>query len=150
MAAQIVSATYTYPNMENGLPIGSLVVHLACTSATGGAVSYAIPTAIMEKLAPVALDSSSARRSKYYLYLVMTDPGATAPSANWDLTVADAGLGGNDVLGGAGLNRSDTATEWAVPTVGTAIPVCGQLTVAVANADDEKTFTVNLFFSCYR
>jgi hypothetical protein len=150
MAAQIVTPTYTYPNIENGLPIGSLVVHLACTTATGGTISYAIPSAIMEKLAPVSPESSSARRSKYYLYLAMTDPGTTAPDADWNLTVTDAGLGSNDVLCGAGLGRSATETEWVLPDVKTAIPVCGQLTVAVDSAGNEKTLTIRLFFSCYR
>lgn len=150
MAVQIVTPTYTYPVVENATPIGSLVVHLACTSATGGAISYALPSAIMEMIAPVAPESTSARRSKMYLYLVVTDPGSTAPTDNWDLTITDAGAGDIDLLAGAGANRHTTTTQYNVPASTVPMAVCGALTVAVANAGDEKTLTLHLYFSAYR
>ena len=148
MAAQVVTPTYTYPAIEQGQPIGSFVVHLACTSATGGAIAYNLAANPTEFLAPTGPEGG--RRSKWYLYGVMTDPGSTAPTALWDLTVTDAGQGTNDIMGSACLNRSATVTEWAVPAAGFPIPLCGQVAIAVANAGDEKLLTVRLYFSCYR
>lgn len=48
---------------------------------------------------------------------IVTDPGSTAPSANYDITVTDEDS--VDVLGGAGANRHTTNTEEAALPLGT-------------------------------
>lgn len=53
-----------------------------------------------------------------YVILVVTDPGTTKPSDNYDITLKDSL--GVDVMGGALDNRDDTLTEQAVPTIGSA------------------------------
>jgi hypothetical protein len=104
----------------------------------------------MEMIAPVAPESATARRSRMYLFLCVTDPGSTAPTDNWDLTVTDGGAGDIDILAGAGANRSTSATQAVVPASNVAMPVCGALSVNVTNAGDEKTLAIHLYFSAYR
>lgn len=45
------------------------------------------------------------------LQRLVTNPGATAPTDNWDVTITDEDA--FDVLGGAGANRDTTTTEEA-------------------------------------
>lgn len=47
-----------------------------------------------------------------YITRVVTNPGATAPTANYDLTITDSD--GIDLVGGALMNRSATASEEVV------------------------------------
>lgn len=50
----------------------------------------------------------------YYLWMIMTDPsGVTAPTDNYDIYLYDIEHG-NDVLGGAGLNRDTSTTETSI------------------------------------
>jgi hypothetical protein len=53
-----------------------------------------------------------------YVVLFKTDPGGTAPTASYDVTVTDPE--GCDVLGGEGSDRSATAIEQGFPLVGNA------------------------------
>jgi hypothetical protein len=84
------------------------------------------------------------------LLALETDPGATAPTANYDLTITDAN--GLDVLQGVGANRHTSNTEMAaIVFSGTAIhpPVAmgDTLTLNVANnSQNGATFTVKLYF----
>ena len=70
-----------------------------------------------------------------FVYLVETDPGTTAPTDNYDITLTDRN--GTDVMGGALANRDTTTTETAAPLLsdGTAwvIPVFGPLTLNISN-----------------
>ena len=70
------------------------------------------------------------------------DPGSTAPTASWDLTVTDADS--IDVLNGGGVDCSATATEYiAEASLGA---VCNSaLTMNVTNAGDQKTGTVYIY-----
>lgn len=52
----------------------------------------------------------------WYLYSVKTKPGATAPTASFDIAITDAD--GYDIAGGLLANRSDSAVE--VVNLGTA------------------------------
>lgn len=68
--------------------------------------------------------------------------GGDAPSLNYDVTVADAD--GHDVLIGAGLNRSDTATEH-VASASLAGVAGSTLTLSVSGAGDANKGTVIVF-----
>lgn len=50
------------------------------------------------------------------VFMAVTDPGSTAPTASYDITLTDSD--GCDVFGGELANRSDTAIEQASPLVG--------------------------------
>lgn len=85
------------------------------------------------------------------LVQLITDPGATAPTDNYDITLLDGN--GLDVLQGVGANR-DTANTEAAPIVftGTSVhPVVDEsdvLTLTIANnAVNSATITVTLIYA---
>lgn len=65
---------------------------------------------------------------------LVTDPGATAPTDDYDVTITDSE--GYDVLQGAGANRDTANTETAVPAA-TSVAF-GTLTLNVSNAGNAK------------
>lgn len=77
---------------------------------------------------------------------VETDPGTTAPTDNYDLTITNAR--GADIMGTA-LNNRDTAnTEIACPTLGYAseVPTFGLLTInATGNTVNNATVRLRIF-----
>lgn len=64
----------------------------------------------------------------------LSDPGATAPTDNYDAVVTDAD--GYDVLQGAGVDRDTVNTEQGVPPA--ASVAFGPLTLTIANAGNAK------------
>lgn len=94
------------------------------TSATGGAASLVTSRGYYGKV-----------------LALVTDPGATAPTDNYDITITDAE--GYDVMQGAGANRDTANTETAVPT--TDSPAFGPLTINITNAGDEKVGVAVLY-----
>ena len=73
---------------------------------------------------------------------LVTDPGATAPTDNWDLAINDAN--GVDVLAGAGANRDTANTEY-VAAASLGYVASSKLTIAVTNAGSGKTGTVYVY-----
>lgn len=70
-----------------------------------------------------------------YIIEMTTNPGATAPTSAYDITLVDEQ--GVDVLGGAGMNLSATASERITPK-----PVTGQDVWGPAFALGTITFTL--------
>lgn len=72
-----------------------------------------------------------------YVIKAITNPGSTAPTANYDIALGDPEDSSLDALGSALANRSATVTEQAYPTVsGAAIPIwldSGTYTLSVSN-----------------
>lgn len=69
-----------------------------------------------------------------FIVLAVTDPGATAPTASYDITLEDEN--GVDAMGGALADRSATVSEQAMPLIsGSPVPrlVSGTLTFKLAN-----------------
>jgi hypothetical protein len=69
-----------------------------------------------------------------FVCLVVTDPGTTAPTDNYDITITDAD--GVDIMGGQLLNRDTANSEHAVPKIGSAYgcrPFQGTMTVNIIN-----------------
>lgn len=83
-------------------PVSPNVYYLkfAWTSTAGGLADATFGDGATEFLSPG------------YCILLVTDPGATAPTANWDVTVTDPW--GCDIAGGQLMNRSATITEQAL------------------------------------
>jgi len=115
-------------------PNDTLVVTFTWTSAANGSVTAtAIATATMTLIKGM------------YLSQVVTDPGSTAPTDNYAVTVTDANS--LDLLGAAGANRDDTNTEVAFPTT-VARPVDTTLTLNItSNVVDSATGVTKLYFS---
>lgn len=83
---------------------------------------------------------------------VVTNPGSTAPTDNYDMTITDED--GYDILAGQGSNRDTSTTESFVPgipfTDGTTTSVApvvvdGNLTLTISNAGATKDGSVVLY-----
>ncbi len=76
-----------------------------------------------------------------YLCSVVTNPSATAPTDNWDLTILD--VDGVDILNGAGVDRDTTNSEM-INLMAAPIPVSGLYTITGANMGSAKIADVVL------
>jgi hypothetical protein len=82
---------------------------------------------------------TSSKGYEGYVLMMVTDPGGTEPTPDYDITLTDSNS--IDTLGGAGADRSATATESAMPTVDTAgstkgkWPIDGPITLNISNND---------------
>lgn len=78
---------------------------------------------------------------------VITNPGATAPTANYDIALGHPDDTSADLLGGALANRSATVTELVYPTV-SSLPVwvAGDTSFAITNnIVNSATIDVNFY-----
>lgn len=85
-----------------------------------------------------------------YVFLVVTNPGGTAPTDNYDITLTDADA--VDVMGGELANRDQTNSEQAVPAVGSGVYgarwVSGTLTLNITNQNVvSATGTVTVYIA---
>lgn len=74
-----------------------------------------------------------------WLVRLVTDPHATAPTDDYDITLVDEDS--IDALGGAGANRDTANTEQVAPVLSgaaNAVFLCGTYTFTVANAGNAK------------
>lgn len=71
----------------------------------------------------------------WWLEKVITNPGSTGPTDNWDYVLNDAD--GVDMLGGTGANRSITASQANWPLVATGVyraqPINNSVTLVITN-----------------
>ncbi len=79
--------------------------------------------------------TASARSIDGWVILVVTNPGATAPTDDYDITLTDAD--GVDVMGGQLADRDQTNSEHAVPQLQSGVfgerYVSGTLTLNLSN-----------------
>jgi len=84
----------------------------------------------------------------WYLNMVETIPGATAPTDNYDIVINNAS--GADVMGGALANRDATLAEQVAPLLGgipTKRPINSDLSIVLTgNSVNAATGTIKLFF----
>lgn len=125
MAGTITLSNHIQPK-RNGI-LGSM--RFAWTSDTGGAVNGTtwVFNGRLERL--------------------VTNPGAAAPTANYDVTVVDED--GVDLLGGVGADRHTSTSEQAAPVLGTYFQPAhaGTIEPKVANAGASKTGEIILYYS---
>jgi hypothetical protein len=83
---------------------------------------------------------------------VSFNPGATAPSAAYDVTITDGD--GLDILAGQGANLHETNSSHVCPgvplkdgTTTSVVPVAvhGELTLNITNAGDSKTGVIRIY-----
>ena len=83
-----------------------------------------------------------------YLFFMVTNPGATAPSANYNITLIDDD--GIDMAGGALLLRHTSTSEQAIPVLSSNASgdrvANGGLAVTIAAAGNAKIGVVKLWF----
>ena len=139
----------------------SLIVPVAAFSATPGTctVSYASLNAYVSTItwtwvasvdAATVPDTSSASLNGW-IFMATTDPGAgVPPTASYDIEVQDSD--GVDIFGAELNNRSQTASEHAVPKIGTGYYgsrfVNGTLKmVLTGNSVNSATGTLKVYFT---
>lgn len=128
-------ATVTPYNVENAI-IRILKIEWATNAGAAVIPDYVLTAADLEFI------------RGWNLFMAVTDPGSTAPTANYDITITDQY--GVDVMGGQLENRSDTESEQVVPKIGGVYGGRtmdgGAVTVAWANnAVNDATGTLVLF-----
>lgn len=82
-----------------------------------------------------------------WILKVQTDPGSTAPTPSYDIDLDDAN--GEDIMGGALDNRSDTVTESTRGLLnGNYQPVenFGKLTIQVTAAGNSRTIEILIWY----
>lgn len=128
MAAQVVTITEG-EGIDNRKFNGVQKIIWDWKSATGGAVSSATTYKYSGQIIWVA---------------IIPDGGATAPSADYDMTIkADDGI---DLLAGNGVDCAAAANEYLGPgTEDLGAMQDSKLTLAIANAGDEKGGIVAVF-----
>lgn len=81
------------------------------------------------------------------LVKVVTNPGATAPSDNYDLALGDPDDSALDVLGTALANRATATTQQVYPLVNTRpVLLVGSHTLSVANTSVNSAIIVIFFY----
>ena len=84
-----------------------------------------------------------------WLVKAITNPGATAPTDNYDITLGDPADSALDALGGALMNRDTANSEQVYPVASgatTPIFLCGTYSLAVAgNAVNSATGQIVLY-----
>ena len=119
------TVTQTFETIASG-------VHLLTFTCTADASDKSYP------------DTDSIQAIDGYVFMVVTDPDDdTAPTDAYDITLKDDN--GVDVMGGELANRSDTASEQAVPKIDAVYGtrwVDGILSLAISNNSVASAVTV--------
>lgn len=129
MADQIVSIVMSNPYADDA---GPNKIEISWTSATAETVSAAIADTYADSLPG---NMFKPKKLKGFIVRVVTNPGATAPSDNYDITLLDEDS--VDVASGNLLNRDETTSEDWIPSDPPYID--GELTFTIADAGAEKT-----------
>lgn len=74
----------------------------------------------------------------------VTNPGAAAPTANYDIVVND--VDGVDIAAGVLANRHTTTSEQAYPAAATYHVFDGPLSLVVSNAGNAKAGTLTMYY----
>jgi hypothetical protein len=126
---------------------------------TFGAQAPLNPAQIMRKTAVTwvsddttgAVSGTSTETFSGLFYGITTDPGATAPTDNYDICVTDdtglellGGTAGASSTDGNGMNRDTANTEFAQASP-YPIPVDGPLTITITGAGNSKVGTIYIW-----
>lgn len=134
----IQSTKYIPPTLPGSRPVVG-VYTFSCTgdSTDGSFLAMPFTTSLIQKF------------MGFYLYKVITNPGATSPTDNWDFTITDANS--IDILGGSGANRHTTTSQMTAPLLTTGVyfaqPVLGPWTLNITgNSVNSATLVIDLVF----
>lgn len=116
-------------------------------TSTGSSTVFEISTATAVKMIEFSWASSSGgiaydTTTAYYtgkIVGVMTNPGANAPTDDYDVELIDVDVNDEDVLGGNGLNRDTANTEFVTEANSGAV-VNSRIALKVTNAGDSKGY----------
>lgn len=112
------------------------VITIAVTAAANGLV-----TSTAFNLFP-----EFARDITAHIQYAITDPGSTAPTDNYDITITDSSQGSDDVFGAELMNRDTTNTESVEPAIPYRRVNLKNLVFNLSgNSVDSATFTVYIY-----
>lgn len=122
--------------------------YLEANDANGNGYVWIVPFTADDSTGAVNAAYMSAEDAvtlkNYYLYQVITNPGSTAPTDNWDVVIANSD-GVTDVLGSQCLNRDSTSSETCYPL--NYYVVDGPLTMSISgNSVASATGVVKVLF----
>jgi hypothetical protein len=129
------SHTATRQQVEIGKGANSKRVEIVTTSWVADDAAATVPTLSLEL--------------KGFVLKVVTNPGSTAPTANYDISVTDPEDSALDAMATLLNNRHTSTTEQVYPLIsGAACPIflCGTYGIAVANnAVNSATGTITFY-----
>ena len=131
MTAQVVTITEGYSGEY--LPLKK-VKWAWTTDSSGGA--------IVDSTTAGEVNKTTAKYSGF-VFSFITDPGAAAPTDNYDVTILDDD--GYDVLRGAGADRDTSTTEYLAASSINGCVLDSQLRLNIANAGNSKKGVVILY-----
>lgn len=136
-AGTVSQAVTTIYEGESVPKVRVLTFTATADAADGSYPSTAMSAATLSKL------------KGWYLYKVITNPGSTAPTDNWDFTLSDTD--GIDVLGGNGANRHTTTSQMIAPLLTTGVyfaqPVLNAWTLAITgNSNNSAGIVIQCVF----
>lgn len=114
----------------------------------GGANQYVLTLTCTADASDGSYPATATRDINGFVYLVETDPGATAPTDNYDITLTnEAGI---DIMNGELVDRDTANSESAVPEVDS-LPcsyfVDGTLTLTITNNSvNSATVVVKIYY----
>lgn len=139
--AGTITSTLTQFGIRNSA-LGTNPGFLLTATCTADAADGSFPATVLARTG-AELGSTDG----LYLQQVVTNPGSTAPTDNWDMTITD--VDGVDMLGGAGQNRHTTTSQVCFPTI-TARPTSGALTLNISgNSVNSAVIVVKVFLGLY-
>jgi hypothetical protein len=136
--ALVITSTNGLLNWSDNVSAKPGRINLAWKAATDGTVSYALA-------AKYSTDNPAHARGvvklKGNIVKIVTNPGATAPTASYDIYLYDKD--GIDICSGNLADRSATITEQYIPDP--PIWVDGEITLSIANAGDSKIGEIEIY-----
>lgn len=101
---------------------------------TGGQVRSVTFSIVADAAAATVPATALTKKIEGTLLELVTNPGATAPTANYDITITDAD--GTDVLAGKGANRHTSTSERA--------PIYADTALTHTHVNESDTLTLNI------
>ena len=137
MAYSAGTVTITTETLPNNSDIRTITYTCTADAADGSFPSTALTT------------EQALYVTGYHCYLAVTDPGATAPTDDYDIAITDTYS--CDVFGGALADRDTANSEQVAPAVGSAYggrTCAGVWTLAITNNSvNSAVVTLVLYFS---
>jgi len=128
----VLSLMLALPGYSAGSSVTQAVANIADVSGSPNFRTLTFSFTADDSDGSVPATASSATNTTYiqgwFIIAVITDPGATAPTDDYDITLTYSGL---DLMGGNLANRDTANTEIAYPASNA--PVLGAITFTLTN-----------------
>ena len=137
------SLTVTMSNPYGNCEAGPNKIVLTWVSAADGSVTQNICAVFAAAQRALGIMMVQPSKLMGFIYKVDTNPGATAPTDQYDITLTNAD--GVDVMAGALANRATATTEQVIPSDPPYVD--SELSLNITNAGDTKGGTVTIYMA---